>query len=64
MTELEGVSIDTADILDSSKVRSSVGASLIWASPFGPLRLDGAYVLSEEPFDETEAIRFGAATNF
>ncbi len=49
---------------DSSAVRSSVGASLLWASPVGPLRADFAYVLSKEDFDETELFRFGATTRF
>lgn len=62
VTKITG--LETVTVLDSSKVRSSVGASLIWDSPFGPLRLDGAYVLSDEPWDQTQSVRFGAATNF
>lgn len=49
---------------DSSEIRTSVGASLLWASPVGPLRADFAYVISKEDFDETELFRFGAATKF
>ena len=49
---------------DSSKLRSSVGGSLIWDSPVGPLRADFAYVLSKEDFDKTEWFRFGASTRF
>ncbi len=49
---------------DDSSVRSSVGASLLWQSPVGPLRLDYAYVLSKQTYDREQAIRFGASTNF
>lgn len=44
--------------------RSSVGASLIWASPFGPLRMDYAVPVSKETGDETKAFNFGIATKF
>ncbi len=45
-------------------MRSSVGVSLIWNSPLGPLRADYAYVLTKEAFDEEQAFRFGASTRF
>ncbi len=51
-------------VQDSSSIRSSVGASLIWNSPVGPLRADIAYVISSEDFDREELFRFGAATKF
>ncbi len=51
-------------LLDDATVRASVGASILWNSPVGPLRLDYAHVLSSERYDEEEAIRFGASTNF
>ncbi|MCC6949099.1 MAG: outer membrane protein assembly factor BamA [Bradyrhizobiaceae bacterium] len=51
-------------IADSSAVRASVGASLIWASPFGPLRFDFAYPILKEPYDKTQWFRFGAAGAF
>jgi outer membrane protein insertion porin family len=49
---------------DSSAVRSSVGGSLMWASPFGLLRADFAYALTKESYDETQVFRFSAGTNF
>jgi outer membrane protein insertion porin family len=49
---------------DSDAVRSSVGASLLWNSPVGPLRADFAYVISKEAFDQTQFFKFGAATKF
>lgn len=58
-SEIQGLGIN-----DSSAIRSSVGASLLWNSPLGPLRADYAYVLSAEDFDDQQAFRFGASTNF
>ena len=45
-------------------LRASVGASIIWASPFGPLRFDYAVPLKKEDFDETQRFKFGIATQF
>ena len=44
--------------------RASVGGSLIWASPFGPLRVDFGYPVSKQPFDQTQTIRFGTSGQF
>ena len=55
----------TACVLaDSSSIRSSVGASLMWNSPVGPIRMDFAKVLTKESFDQTQFFRFGASTKF
>lgn len=44
--------------------RASVGASIIWASPFGPLRFDYAFPVVKEDFDDIQHFRFGASTRF
>jgi outer membrane protein insertion porin family len=44
--------------------RASVGASVIWASPFGPLRFDYAIPVKKQSFDEVERFKFGIQTNF
>jgi len=49
---------------DGIAFRASVGAGLIWQSPFGPLRLDVAYPLMKEDFDKTELVRFSVGTRF
>lgn len=49
---------------DSGNVRASVGASLIWNSPIGPLRADFGWALLREQYDQTQIFRFGAATKF
>ncbi len=56
--------VDPANLVDNNVLRSSVGASLTWNSPLGPLRADYAYVLSKDVNDETQAFKFGAATRF
>ncbi len=45
-------------------LRASVGASIIWASPFGPLRFDYAVPIKKESFDEVQRFKFGIATQF
>ncbi|WP_157747827.1 outer membrane protein assembly factor BamA [Cohaesibacter sp. ES.047] len=47
-----------------NSIRSSVGAGIVWASPFGRLRVDYGYALTKESYDEKQEFRFGAATNF
>ncbi|MBX2806004.1 MAG: outer membrane protein assembly factor BamA [Hyphomicrobiales bacterium] len=49
---------------DEDIIRSSVGASLLWDSPVGPLRADFAWVITKADFDEEELFRFGASTKF
>ena len=49
---------------DSNKIRSSVGASLLWASPLGPIRFDYAFVLSKAQNDVGQAFRFSGGGNF
>jgi outer membrane protein insertion porin family len=51
-------------VQDDHKIRSSVGASLIWASPLGPIRFDYAFVLSKDKFDDTQAFRFTGGSAF
>ena len=59
-----GVSPCYAPADDSDAVRASVGASLIWNSPIGPLRADFGWAILKESFDQTQVFRFGAATKF
>jgi outer membrane protein insertion porin family len=51
-------------VQDSDIIRSSIGASLLWNSPLGPLRADFAYVLTSAAFDEQQFFKFGASTKF
>ena len=51
-------------VADDNVIRSSIGASLIWQSPFGPLRFDYAWALSEASYDQLQAFRFSGGTKF
>ena len=44
--------------------RASVGASIIWASPFGPLRIDYAIPVLKKPTDSIQNFNFGVSTRF
>jgi outer membrane protein insertion porin family len=60
--DLSGLSI--SNVGDDETIRTSVGASLIWQSPLGPLRADFATALSKESYDEEQFFHFGAAARF
>jgi outer membrane protein insertion porin family len=49
---------------DSPFVRMSAGASIIWDSPFGPLRFDFAYPIAKTSYDKTQFFAFGGGTHF
>lgn len=61
-------------VRDSKTIRSSIGASLLWNSPLGPIRFDYAYALTKDEGilyngyriggDETQAFRFSGGTRF
>jgi outer membrane protein insertion porin family len=62
-------------VRDNKDIRSSVGASLLWSSPLGPIRFDYAFALTkDEGFiasngqrvggDRTQAFRFSGGTRF
>src|SRR5690606_31381510 len=52
------------ELLDDASVRASVGASLLWNSPVGPLRVDFSKVLASESYDDEQWFRFGASSKF
>jgi len=49
---------------DEKTIRSSVGASLIWASPLGPIRVDYAYAVTKGKYDQLQAISFSGGSTF
>jgi outer membrane protein insertion porin family len=49
---------------DERIIRSSIGASLIWASPLGPIRVDYAYAVTKGKYDQTQAINFSGGSSF
>ena len=44
--------------------RASVGAGVMWASPFGNIRFDYAHPIAKEDFDKTQEFRFSMANQF
>lgn len=56
--------IASCTVFDTMAFRASVGAGLIWQSPFGPLRFEVAYPLMKAKYDETEWFRFSIGTRF
>lgn len=44
--------------------RSSAGVSLIWDSPFGPLRFDYAWPIKKQEGDRLQKLNFGISTKF
>ncbi|MET0742869.1 MAG: outer membrane protein assembly factor BamA, partial [Microvirga sp.] len=62
-------------VRDTKTIRSSVGASILWSSPLGPIRFDYAIALSKDEGlvaangaryggDKTQAFRFSGGTRF
>ncbi len=51
-------------LADDNSIRASVGGSIIWNSPLGPLRADYAFPIQSETYDDEKRFRFGAATRF
>jgi outer membrane protein insertion porin family len=63
---LYGSKIDTS-VNQSSlgmKLRASVGLGLMWASPFGPIRIDYAIPVRKEATDDVQEFNFGISTRF
>jgi outer membrane protein insertion porin family len=61
-------------VRDNKDIRSSVGASLLWSSPLGPIRFDYAWAVTKDEGvvlngvrvggDRTQAFRFSGGTRF
>jgi len=78
-TAIVNVQPECLQVRDTAKIRSSVGVSLLWNSPLGPIRFDYAFALSRDngvlvnfpnvgPVrvgrDELQAFRFSGGTRF
>ncbi|SFG08326.1 Beta-barrel assembly machine subunit BamA [Palleronia marisminoris] len=58
----EGADGETVD--DSAILRSSVGVSLFWDTPFGPLRFNFAEALAAEDYDNTRTFNVSLSSTF
>jgi outer membrane protein insertion porin family len=50
----------SVQVADSNIMRSSLGAGLIWDSPFGPIRADYAIPVTKASYDVTQRFKFSA----
>jgi outer membrane protein insertion porin family len=65
---------ECVNVRDSATIRSSVGASILWNSPLGPIRFDYAYALTKDEGvsngfgkvgkDQLQAFRFSGGSRF
>ena len=53
-----------ARVWDPNIIRTSIGASLIWASPMGPIRFDFALPLTKGKYDQTQIFNFSGGATF
>ncbi|GJD29915.1 Outer membrane protein assembly factor BamA [Methylobacterium adhaesivum] len=75
-----GVEPECVNVRDKMTIRSSIGASILWNSPLGPIRFDYAYALTKDEGvrtyatdgtylgrvgkDQTQSFRFSGGTKF
>ena len=57
---LQRIDARIVQVANKNVVRSSVGAGLTWASPFGALTVDYAVPLSKAAYDVVQPLRFSA----
>ncbi len=55
---------DGVEVDDSMHIRSSVGASVFWTTPIGPLRFNYAVPLQKEDYDEVQRFDLTLSTKF
>ena len=61
---VDGCTVASCTVFDTAELRASIGAGIIWQSPFGPLRFEAAYPIVKASYDETEWFRFSIGTRF
>lgn len=61
---LYGNDLPEAQGTTGSEWRASVGASIMWASPFGPLRFDYAVPVKKVEGDQVQNFNFGMSSKF
>ncbi|MDS7596910.1 outer membrane protein assembly factor BamA [Agrobacterium tumefaciens] len=54
----------TQTVQDDNSIRASAGIGVMWASPFGPIRVDYAVPFAKEDYDEEQRFRFGMSNTF
>lgn len=61
---LWGIDQTGSNIADSSAIRVSSGVGALWASPFGPIRIDFAQAIKKQSYDRAQLFRFSFGTRF
>ena len=64
---LYGSKVNVAGVTQESvnmELRASVGVGLMWASPFGPIRIDYAIPVKKQARDDVQEFNFGISTRF
>jgi outer membrane protein insertion porin family len=56
--------VSCTNVWDPNQIRASVGASLIWASPMGPIRFDFAVPVMKGRYDQLQLFNFSGGTTF
>ncbi len=56
--------VSCTNVWDPNQIRASVGASLIWDSPMGPIRFDFAIPVSKGKYDQLQLFNFSGGTTF
>jgi outer membrane protein insertion porin family len=52
------------EVDDSMKVRASIGASVFWTTPIGPLRFNFSHALKKEDYDDVQNFDLTISTKF
>jgi len=55
---------DSAGFFDESSIRGSLGIGISWTTPLGPLRMDFAWPVLKEEFDNEQTFLFSIGTQF
>ncbi|MBV8189672.1 MAG: outer membrane protein assembly factor BamA [Alphaproteobacteria bacterium] len=61
---LGGIAQYSSTVLYSTTTRVSTGIGFSWVSPFGPIRIDYAWPVVQDPWDRTQNFRFSFGTRF
>ena len=59
-----GTSLAACSVSDSSAFRASVGAGIVWNSPFGPLKFEYSYPILKQDSDDLKYFNFSIGTRF
>jgi outer membrane protein insertion porin family len=61
---LSGCTVADCTVDDSMKLRASVGVSLFWTTPIGPLRFNFSKALKKESYDKTRSFDLTISSEF